>query len=129
MRYLITVIICTIWTSSAQYVSAEQQYENDCDGTVLFECNKIAAKYREPSFFPPPFPHDPARADALVRTAIDGALVGCGGSNYDLCFTLSDLLLRFTTQPDDPRYSDLGRMTAYIAGTEAGCDKGIATAC
>lgn len=108
---------------------AEPNYANDCNGDVLFECNRLAAKYREPSYYPPVFPDDPVRADALVRTAIDGALTGCAEANYDLCFTLSDLLLRFTSPPADPRYSDEGRMQAYLTSTESGCESGIPAAC
>ena len=129
MHRFIPLYLCAAFLFDTGIAKAEGGYENGCDGTVLFECNKIAAKCREPSFSPPPFPNDPYRADALVRTAIDGALTGCEGRNYDLCFTLSDLLLRFVTQPDDPRYSDLGRITAYLAATEAGCDAQITAAC
>src|SRR6056297_1690001 len=98
-----------------------------CDPTNALECQQIALNYT--LFNAPPFPVDPDRADALARLAVDGALEGCAGANYTLCYTLGDEALPLAADADPERYSLAARVAAYRSLTEAGCERGDPEAC
>ena len=108
---------------------AEQPYAHTCDGSVLFECMALAVKYTQAPQFAWDFPTDPARADALLRIAIDGAIEGCEGGVFALCYSLGEMDPPFATPPTEPRYTPRGRMQTYVAATEAACAAGQAEAC
>lgn len=129
MRKNISFALFALWTSIAQIACAQDAPPPHCDGSVRDECKFLAELYRSPSYGITKIPNDPARADALIKTAIEGAIEGCSGANYDLCYTLIDDALQPSVPLGEYRYTLSGRVQTYLSGTEAGCDSGYAMAC
>lgn len=126
---LFGVTLAAFITLAAQVVFSQERPRAHCDGQKLHECNLLAEMYRSESYGIPEIPNDLSRSDALMKTAIDGAITGCGGTDFDLCFTLKDEVMRPSAPLGAPRYTLQGRIQAYLSGTEAGCNNGHPEAC
>lgn len=131
MRYLTPLcaaLLLALWVLP-RTAASEEPYASTCDGAVPWECIALAAKYLDPNASTPPFPHDPKRADALLRIAIDGALDACGGRDPKLCFVLLFVPNTLSEPLSDPRYTPSNLFNAYVTLNETACAKGIRAAC
>lgn len=126
---LLRVALVGLIALAAQVVFAQDRARAHCDGQDPRECYFLAAMYRSESYGIPEIPNDLPRSDALVKTAIDGAIKGCSGADYDLCTPLIDENIQPTTPLGTSRYTMPGRVQAYLSGTEAGCAEGDPFAC
>ena len=126
---LLGVALVGLITLAAQVVFAQDRARAHCDEQEPYECYFIAAMYRSESSGILQIPNDLPRSDALIKTAIDGAIKGCSGADYDLCTPLIDENIQPTIPFGAHRYTIEGRVQAYLSGTEAGCAKRDPFAC
>lgn len=109
---------------------AEEQNKLSCNELDLFECETLANNYLVGK---PPFPKDLKLAEKFQALAVKGAIAGCSGQDYTLCYSYKKFKLEnWMHRRQTPAISlqeFFDHVENYKQITESGCANGSSYAC